>query len=62
MSAKHRHYRRWKNPHYQKRLFLCPHCGTVVPAIKHKGRTKPGHLKNMYCYVCRMVTEHVQIE
>ena len=57
--------RRFLNPDprlYQKRLFQCPQCGTVIPALKRKGKTHPGHVKHMYCFVCRTVTEHIQIE
>ena len=46
----------------QLRTFECPICGTRVPATKTKHKTKPGHVKTMYCYVCMKETEHVQTE
>ena len=46
----------------QKRVFQCPVCGTKSPATKAKGRTAPGHIKTMYCFVCRAVTDHIQID
>lgn len=48
--------------HYQKRLFECPVCGFVSPALKRKGTTKPGHIKTMLCVCCGVDTDHVQIE
>lgn len=51
-----------KDPRYQKRVFVCAACGAEAPAIKRKGRTKPGHIKHMYCIRCREITEHQQIE
>lgn len=45
----------------QKRSFQCPECGTVSPATKWKGITNPGHIKTMYCYVCKKETEHIQV-
>lgn len=46
----------------QKRLFRCIECGAVTPATKHKGRTNPGHRKQMYCFRCARCTQHEQIE
>ena len=46
----------------QKRVFECPICGTRSPATKWRGRTKPGHIKTMYCYICKADTDHIQIE
>ena len=47
----------------QMRLFRCEECGTVAPATKRRNkRTAIGHIKTMWCYVCREVRDHVQIE
>jgi uncharacterized protein YlaI len=46
----------------QLRTFECPECGTRVTATKTKHKTKPGHIKTMYCYVCLKETDHVQTE
>lgn len=45
----------------QVRTFECQECGAVTPATKIHGRTQPGHLKDMYCYVCKEITLHIQI-
>lgn len=46
----------------QIRVFLCPECGTKVSATKTKAKTKAGHIKTMYCYVCKKYTDHVQVD
>ncbi len=46
----------------QMRVFVCPACGTKTTVTKVKGRTSPGHKKNLYCYVCRKVTPQKQLE
>lgn len=46
----------------QIRVFICPVCGTKISVTKVKGQTSPGHRKNIYCYVCRKVTKHEQLE
>lgn len=46
----------------QKRLFACPVCGTVAPATKYHGKTKPGHIKTMWCHICKAETDHIQID
>lgn len=43
------------------RSFVCQECGTVAPATKYRGRTQLGHLKDMYCHVCKDITLHIQI-
>lgn len=49
-------------PPPQVRDFRCDVCGTVTPATKRRGRrTSLGHIKTMYCYQCRSVTQHTQI-
>ena len=40
----------------------CPVCGSLSPATKAMGRTAPGHIKTMYCYGCKAVSDMVQIE
>lgn len=52
-----------KNPRsIQLRRFRCKECGTVVPATKTLHKTSIGHIKHMYCYVCKRETEHEQTE
>ena len=46
----------------QLRDMVCPVCGTVTTVTKTKGRTHPGHIKTMYCYRCKAVTDHIQRE
>lgn len=46
----------------QKRLFICPECGVVVPATKYYGKTSVGHIKTMYCYQCKEDKDFEQIE
>lgn len=46
----------------QMRVFQCPECGAKVSATKTRFKTKAGHVKTMYCYVCKKATDHVQIE
>lgn len=46
----------------QVRLFQCPVCGNLSTATKAMGRTAPGHIKTMYCYGCKAVSDMVQIE
>lgn len=46
----------------QIRVFECPECGTKITVTKAKGRTYPGHEKNLYCYVCRKSVRQTQIE
>ena len=46
----------------QKRLFCCCQCGTLTPATKTRHKTSTGHIKTMYCYVCKERTNHKQLE
>lgn len=46
----------------QVRDFRCAECGTIVPATKTRHKTSKGHIKHMYCHVCKKETEHVQTE
>lgn len=46
----------------QMRVFQCPDCGAKFTVTKAKGRTNPGHRKDLYCYVCRKRTKQLQIE
>lgn len=46
----------------QNRRFRCIRCGSIADAPKKKSRrTSLGHIKSMYCYICKMVTNHIQI-
>lgn len=44
----------------QVRYFVCPACGATSPATKWKGTTAAGHVKTMYCYRCKNITDHIQ--
>lgn len=46
----------------QKRWFRCPVCGELAPATKRNGRTRPGHIKTMYCCQCQDTRDFEQIE
>ena len=46
----------------QVRLFRCSECDARQTATKTRGRTQPGHPKDMYCWVCKCVTQHIQID
>ena len=46
----------------QVRLFRCRECGAKTPACKLHGKTQRGHAKHFWCYVCRDVRKHVQID
>ena len=46
----------------QQRQFRCNHCENTTDAPKSRGRTNPGHIKSMYCYICQMITNHIQID
>ena len=46
----------------QMRTFQCPDCGTKLQATKTKFKTKAGHIKTMYCYVCKEMRDCVQTE
>lgn len=45
----------------QLRDFRCTVCGTIRPAAKRRAKTKPGHIKTMWCARCRAETDHVQL-
>lgn len=47
---------------YQIRYFKCSSCGTIVTASKYRNRTANGHIKTMYCYICREDKEFVQYD
>lgn len=46
----------------QMRVFACNVCGVKTIATKMKGKTLPGHIKDMYCFQCQKTTKHTQIE
>ena len=48
---------------YQLRRFRCPECGKEMYATKRGGhRTRPGHLKWLYCPWCHKTQNMVQVE
>lgn len=48
--------------HTRIRYFQCPVCHAVLTATKHKGITGTGHIKTMYCYVCKRDRDFVQVD
>lgn len=54
--------RRMNQYRVQQRYFRCEECGMVVPAVKRRLRTNPGHEKHMWCPRCQKQTKHVQEE
>lgn len=46
----------------QMRVFRCPVCGQLHTAPKVLGRTHEGHIKTMWCFVCKQVVDQVQVE
>lgn len=51
-----------QNRGVQIRVFVCPECGTHITATKSRGQTHPGHIKDIWCYVCQQVQKCEQIE
>lgn len=47
---------------WRLRYFKCPECGTVTTAPKTDGLSHVGHIKTMWCYVCKADRDHVQID
>lgn len=47
--------------HWYLRTFHCPDCGQVLTASKNKP-TPVGHIKTMYCPVCRAERDFEQTE
>lgn len=46
----------------QIRTFRCTVCGTRMVATKARGKTGIGHIKHMWCFMCKERTEHIQID
>lgn len=44
------------------RYFKCPVCGAILTAPRRHGHTHPGHVKTMYCFVCRQERDFVQTD
>ena len=51
-----------RKSYWTLRYFECPNCGIIVTAPKTDGRSHSGHIKTMYCYVCKKETNHVQVD
>lgn len=46
-----------------KRVFECKNCKNIMIAYKSSNkRTKPGHIKTMYCWKCKNVQDFIQLE
>jgi len=40
----------------------CPKCGEIITIWRRTGKQKKvGHIKDLYCYVCKEVTKQVEI-
>lgn len=44
-----------------ERVFKCPVCGDKRICLKRRN-TAVGHIKTMYCYVCKEDRDFIQIE
>ena len=44
------------------RRFECPICGLKLSACKKDGVTGKGHIKTMWCTVCKSERDFVQID
>ena len=41
---------------------ICPKCGNIVTIQRKKGKQKKtGHLKYLYCYDCREIINHYEV-
>ena len=60
MSTRKRHFKRVRHP-LNMRYFRCTVCGADTPAPNHRRITAPGHIKTMWCYKCKAVTDHYQV-
>lgn len=49
-----------KKPVVTLRRFKCPECGQEMTAPKTAGMTHTGHIKTMYCPMCREYRDFVQ--
>lgn len=47
---------------WRLRYFKCPICGAVNTAPKTEGLTHKGHIKTMYCFMCKRETDQIQID
>lgn len=42
--------------------FVCSDCGTIIPLPRNHGRMrKKGHIKDLYCPVCKVVKKCEEI-
>ena len=44
------------------RYFKCPWCGAIATAPRTHGNTHSGHVKTMWCYVCKCSRDFVQFD
>ena len=44
------------------RYFKCSWCGAIATAPRTHGKTHAGHVKTMWCYVCKRERDFVQID
>lgn len=47
---------------WSMRRFRCPECGTMMSAAKVERRATKGHVKTMYCWVCKGDRDFVQVD
>ncbi len=43
---------------YRSSEFVCQQCKTIVPLPRMFREREPGHIKDLWCPSCRMVTKH----
>ena len=47
---------------YVRTELVCPQCGNITTIQRKINRTKKvGHIKDLYCFVCREVTKQFEI-
>ena len=43
------------------KLLICEECGNIFPIARRKSYNRSeGHLKHLYCLVCKRITGHVE--
>lgn len=55
--------------HTKKGVVKCPDCGSTYPVYrmhsqlvkKARGHYSEGHIKDLYCFVCKEVTKHREL-
>ena len=52
-----------KQRKFINRYFKCPECNTVISAPKKLSMaSEKGHIKTMYCYICKRKRDFIMID